>query len=201
MRVFDITPTIKATTPVYPGDVALCIKPIASDTARVSALTLSPHMGAHVDAPSHLGGDGDAASIDIGRTMGDCVVIDCSGKTKISPEDLPQVLAAPRVLVKTGFVLGDVWENDYPALAPEAVRHLVQLGADVIGIDSPSIDAFAANDLPAHKVAIGAGCLIFENLLLQKVPAGLYTLVALPLKIEGLEASPVRAILLEKGSF
>ena len=170
MSLIDISPRIDCTSPVYPGDVSLCIRTLCEKPAKVTAFEMTPHLGAHVDAPSHLGAKGDVADLPLDLFVGDCLVIDCTGVTSIKPCHLPERVPE-RVLFKTGFVM---------------VR--------LIGIDSPSIDP-EDEKLKSHHRAIDAQMVILENLRLTEVEPGFYRLIALPLAIAGLEASPVRAIL------
>ncbi len=198
MAIIDITPKIQAASPVYPGDAALSIEVTATFPARVSAFRMSPHLGAHVDAPLHLNAPGDVSQIVLFRLVGECRILHCEGLRAIEPDDIPDNLATQRVLIKTGFLMPDQWTDDFAYLTKEAVEKLVRLGVDVVGIDTPSIDKATSETLPAHTVAIDNGMLILENLALSEAHKDVYTLVALPLKIEGLEASPVRAILIDE---
>lgn len=198
MAIIDITPKIQAASPVYPGDAALSIEVTATSPARVSAFRMSPHLGAHVDAPLHLNASGDVSQIVLSRLVGECRILHCEGLRAIEPDHIPDDLATQRVLIKTGFLMPDQWTDDFAYLTKEAVEKLVRLGVDVVGIDTPSIDQATSETLPAHCVAIKNSMLILENLALSEAHKDVYTLVALPLKIEGLEASPVRAILIDK---
>ena len=201
MTVIDITPVIRGASPVYPGDASLSIKRTCLEPSLVSAFEMSAHMGAHVDAPMHVYQTGDLCSIDLRRLMGECVVLDCQGHREIRPEHIPDQLKAKRLLLKTGFVMPEQWTGDFSYLLPQTIDKLIEMGVDVLGIDTPSIDRADSEILPSHRSALSRGVLILENLLLQNVSEGVYTLVALPLKIEGLEASPVRAVLIEKEYF
>lgn len=198
MVIIDITPKIQAASPVYPGDAALSIEVTATSPARVSAFRMSPHLGAHVDAPLHLNVEGDVSQIALSRLVGECKILHCEGLRAIEPDHIPDNLSSKRVLIKTGFVMPEQWTDDFAYLTKEAVKKLVHLGVDVVGIDTPSIDQATSETLPAHSVAIEKGILILENLALSEANKDVYTLVALPLKIEGLEASPVRAILIDE---
>lgn len=201
MTIFDITPTIKGASPVFPGDAPLSIERTCLTPSLVSAFRMSSHMGAHVDAPMHLHQMGDVCSIELHRLIGQCFVLDCQKYQEIRPEHIPSHLSVRRLLLKTGFVMPDKWTDEFAYLLPETVEKLIDIGVEVIGIDTPSIDKADSEHLISHHKALKHGLVILENLLLQNVPQGVYTLVALPLKIEGLEASPIRAILFEKESF
>ena len=193
MSLIDISPRIDCTSPVYPGDVSLCIRTLCEKPAKVTAFEMTPHLGAHVDAPSHLGVKGDVADLPLDLFVGDCLVIDCTGVTSIKPCHLPERVPE-RVLFKTGFVMGPTWTSDYPIVLPETIERLQEQGVRLIGIDSPSIDP-EDEQLKSHYRAIDAQMMILENLRLTEVEPGFYRLIALPLAIAGLEASPVRAIL------
>lgn len=198
MQIIDITPTIEAATPVYPGDAALSIEVTGQKPALVSAFRMSAHLGAHVDAPKHLYFQHDICEIDLARLMGECFVLDLSGVDVIRANHIPDHLAVPRVLIKTGFLMPKVWTDSFAYLDKSAVEKLGALGANLIGIDTPSIDRLDDDTLAGHRVAMSNNMLVLENLVLQDVSEGIYELVALPLKIKGLEASPVRAILIKK---
>lgn len=198
MVIIDITPTIQAASPVYPGDAALSIEVTTTSPARVSAFRMSPHLGAHVDAPLHLNFPSDVSQIALSRLLGECRILHCEELHIIDSQHIPDNLSSKRVLIKTGFVMPEQWTDDFAYLTKEAVEKLVRLGVDVVGIDTPSIDRATSETLPAHCVAIERGILILENLALSEALKDVYTLVALPLKIEGLEASPVRAILIDE---
>jgi arylformamidase len=87
------------------------------------------------------------------------------------------------------------WNEDFAALEPDLVDALHALGVRLVGIDTPSVDLFSSKDLPAHKRFLAHDMAILEGLVLKDVPQGLYELIALPLKLEGFDASPVRAVL------
>ena len=198
MQLIDITQSIDEATPVYPGDASLSIEQTALEPAIVSAFRMSPHLGTHVDAPMHLHRQGDISDIDCARLLGPCQVVDIPRSCgAIIPEDFP-CISQKRVLIRTGFVAGDVWDNAFAYLSTDSVQWLISQGVDVIGIDTPSIDENNSHHLPSHICAIDAGLLILENLRLADVEPATYELIALPLRVKGLEASPVRAVLLKK---
>lgn len=193
MKLIDISPCIDTTSPVYPGDVPLSIRTVCETPAVVTAFEMTPHLGAHVDAPAHMGQKGDVSQMPLETFVGECIVIDCTGVLAIEAHHVPDVLSE-RVLFKTGFVMGERWTSDYPYICEDAVRKMAAMGVKLIGIDSPSIDP-EDDRLASHHLAIDSGMAILENLRLCGVEPGTYRLIALPLSIAGLEASPVRAIL------
>ena len=207
MTIWDITPPLSPRSPVFPGDEPFSVswRSRAADGsgANVSAISLSPHDGAHVDAPLHLfDGAADAASLPLEPFLGECLVIDLSaegraGEDLIGPEALPAAgePLPPRVLFKTRRRRRLRWTMAFRAFAPALVEALLARGVRLAGTDAPSIDPADSEALPSHRLALADGLFILENLELSAVPAGRYRLTALPLALSGAEASPVRAVL------
>ncbi len=109
---------------------------------------------------------------------------------------LSQPIRAERVLIATGtFPDPEQFNTDFAALSPKLVRRLHEQGVKLIGIDTPSVDLFDSKDLPSHQMFLRCDMAIVEGLVLKDVPEGMYELIALPLKLVGFDASPVRAIL------
>ena len=106
-------------------------------------------------------------------------------------------IKAPRVLFRTdSFSKPDQWNDDFNSLSPELIDWLSSLGVRLVGIDTPSVDPSDSKDLPSHQALYRNDMAVLEGILLSEVPDGLYNLIALPLRIKGADASPVRAILL-----
>jgi len=207
--IYDISPPISECLAVWPGDtpprreILLEIGKADVESKIVSNITLSTlhatvHLGAHADAPSHYGADAptiDARSLDY--YLGSCQVIRLvvPRGTLITPTMVPPV-SAPRVLLATGtFLDPEHFNTDFAALSPALVEDLHRQGVQLIGIDTPSVDPFDSKELPAHKTFLKHDMAILEGLVLAGVPEGLYELIALPLKLAGFDASPVRAVL------
>lgn len=201
--IYDITPAISESTPVWPGDVPLS-RQVLSDlrtggAATSSALSATAHLGAHADAPSHVGSGApsiDARALDL--YLGPCQVIHLRvGRGAcITPDDLPGPVEAPRLLIATGtYSAPDAFHEDFAALSVALVDFLHGQGVRLVGIDTPSVDLFSAQDLPVHRRLVEHDLAILEGLVLDHVPAGTYELIALPLKLVGFDASPVRAVL------
>jgi arylformamidase len=119
-----------------------------------------------------------------------------------APLILPEHLAGidlgdpPRLLLKTGSVRDPSrFPERFSALSPDLARALGAVGALLVGLDTPSVDPFDSKDLPAHHALVAGGVANLEGLLLDEVPPGRYELIALPLRLVGLDASPVRAVL------
>ena len=167
---------------------------------ELSSVQTTLHVGAHLDAPSHYHPQGKSIDqCDLNLYLGACQVIDCSGAREgIGPEHLQaKSIKAPRVLFKTNsFEPQSVWRDDFAYLRPETVDLLAVHKVCLVGIDTPSMDHANSKDLLGHQAFYRHQMAILEGLVLKEVPEGVYQLVALPLKISGGEASPVRAILL-----
>jgi len=205
-RLWDISPPVHAGAPVFPGDTpyqqqwAATLGPHCP--VNVATLTLSPHVGAHADAPLHYSPDGATVG-ELGLTpfLGRCRVVHAIGCGPLvqwahlqhALQDLP-----PRVLVRTyRHMPQDRFDAALPAFAPDTIERLADCGVQLIGIDSASIDPADSKTLDSHQVIRRRGLRVLENLLLDAVPEGDYELIALPLKLLQADASPVRAILRE----
>ena len=202
-RVIDISPRIGAGAPVWPGDTALAIEttwdPAAGSAVTVCKVTMSPHTGAHADAPLHVGaGPGDAASLSLEAYWGPCFVFDAAGVQTIDGAVARRALESAgegceRLLFRTQASPLVTFPEAFPHFTPEGAAVLADLR--LVGIDTFSVDAPDSKNLPAHRAFFGAGCVILEGLDLSQVVAGRYELVALPLALVGADASPVRAAL------
>jgi arylformamidase len=203
---WDISPPIHAGSPVFPGDTAYSQQWVASIgpgcPVNVSAITLSPHVGAHADAPLHYDPAGLAiGEVDLEPFLGPCRVIHAIGcGPLVRPEHIAHALQAlpERVLVRVYERMPqEQFDEALPAFAPETVALLADRGVKLIGIDSASIDPASSKSLDSHQLIRQRGLRVLENLLLDDVPEGDYELIALPLKLSTADASPVRAILRE----
>ena len=200
--LYDITPTVSRRLGVWPGDTPasreVLLELARGDTVTLSTLKATVHLGAHADAPSHYGPDGATIeSRDLSLYIGPCQVVHvAAGRgTRVEPEQLPAI-TEPRVLIATGtFPDPQNWNVDFGALSPRLVDALHVQGVRLIGIDTPSVDLQDSKDLPSHHAFLRHDMAILEGIVLRDVPAGRYELIALPLKLEGFDASPVRAVL------
>ncbi|MDR7151273.1 arylformamidase [Hydrogenophaga palleronii] len=203
-KLWDISPPVQATSPVFPGDTAYSQQWVASIgpgcPVNVSAITLSPHVGAHADAPLHYDSEGAAiGAVDLDAFIGPCRVIHAIGcGPLVKPEHIAHAMDGlpSRVLLRVYEQMPkDQFDNALPAFAPETVTLLADRGVKLIGIDSASIDPADSKTLESHQVIRQRGLRVLENLLLDDVPEGDYELIALPLKLTTADASPVRAVL------
>jgi arylformamidase len=205
-RLWDISPPVHAASPVFPGDTRYAQRWVATlgpgCPVNVAELTLSPHTGAHADAPLHYDPQGAAiGAVSLAPYLGRCRVIHAIGRGPlVTVEHLAHALAdlPPRVLVRTYERMPlDGFDEALPAYAPETIEWLADRGVLLVGIDSASIDPAASKPLASHQVIRRRGLRVLENLWLDEVPEGDYELIALPLKLTTADASPVRAVLRE----
>jgi arylformamidase len=188
---------------VYPGDQPYTQRWTAAlgpaSPVNVSAITLSPHTGAHADAPLHYAeGAPSIGNVDLAPFLGPCRVVHAIGCGPLiwpehllhAADDLP-----PRVLVRTCVQAATVWTEDFTAFAPETLDWLAGQGVCLVGIDTPSVDPASSQTLDSHQRLLRLDLRVLENLVLDAVPAGDYELIALPLKLVRADASPVRAVL------
>jgi arylformamidase len=203
VALYDITPAVTPSLAVWPGDTPPSREVLADmkrgDNITLSTLRATVHLGAHADAPSHYGRD--AAAIDerpLDLYLGPCRVvrIPTARGTRIPPSAIPRDLRGERILVATGtYPDPENWNEDFAAFEPATIDLLHERGARLVGIDTPSVDLFHAKELIAHARFLAHDMAILEGLVLAHVPAGEYELIALPLKLTGFDASPVRAVL------
>jgi arylformamidase len=214
-RVIDISPPIGEGAVVWPGDTPFRLEvawsPDHGDAVTVSRMTLSPHTGAHADAPMHVGaGETDAAALDLGAYWGPCLVVDWRAEVANSPSGAIEAEAlearadefagVERLLFRTLDLPLESFPESFPHFTPEAAAWLAgraDAGLKLVGIDTFSVDAPSSKDLAAHRALFEGGLVVLEELDLSQAAAGAYELVALPLRITGGDASPVRAALRE----
>ena len=203
-RLWDLSPPVHAGSPVFPGDAAYSSVWAArigpGCPVNVSTLTLSPHTGAHADAPLHYDDYGAAiGAVPLEPYLGPCRVIHAIDRgALIDWQHIEHALEGlpPRVLVRTyAKAPVDRWDATFAAYAPQTIERLADLGVRLIGIDTASIDPAASKSLESHQVIRRRGLRVLENLVLDDVPEGDYELIALPLRLATADASPVRAVL------
>src|SRR5258706_1145092 len=206
MKIWDISQNLAVGIPVWPGDTEFSeSRTWALDgqcPVNVSRFSLSTHTGTHADAPMHY----DVTGLRIGALaqssyLGACRVIDLSERSgAISPAELrPHLADVPgRVLLRTYLAAPtSAWDSAFRAIAPESIDLLAERGVELIGTDTPSLDPQESKTMDAHHAVQRHRMAILEGLVLDAVTAGDYELIALPLKLATLDASPVRAILRE----
>lgn len=201
--LWDISPTISAGIPVWPGDTPFEASPTweirDGCPVHVSRMTMTTHLGAHTDAPSHYDPAGRAIdAVDLTPYLGPCRVIHCLGTPLVQPHHIEGQLAdtPPRVLLRTyASAPQQAWDPAFPAIAADTIALLASKGVILIGTDAASLDPQDSKTLDAHHAVRRHGLAILEGVVLDAVPPGDYELIALPLKLAGMDASPVRAVL------
>ena len=205
MKIHDLSPTLSPRTAVWPGDVRLSRETAMAfeegDHMALSSFRTTVHIGAHADAPSHYDPSGESIERRaLARYLGPCqlmsVCVPLGGR--IGPEHPPGAVVAPRVLFRTGtFPDPEKFNVDFAALSPALIDHLHAHGVMLVGLDTPSVDLCQDAEMISHKAIARCGMSILEGLVFPDIPDGTYTLIALPLPLEGADASPVRAVLVE----
>ena len=203
-KLWDISQSLRPDLPVWPGDTPFQSAPKwthgPGSPVNVAAFTASTHTGAHADAPLHY--DPAGAAIDIvalDAYLGPCLLIDARTCGALIEPDFVEANVPPgteRVLFRTYERFPhDAWTSDFTAVHPAAIVALDERGVRLIGLDSPSLDPEDSKTLDAHHAVRLADMRVLEGLVLDEPPVGEYELIALPLPLAGLDASPVRAVL------
>ena len=203
MKIHDITRPLHAVLAPWPGDTPfdyrLTWRMDAGASVNVGAVTMGTHNGTHADAPYHFLPDGARIdALDPAIYVGPAMLVDVSragwtiGRRALA--DLPAGVS--RLLLRTGaWPDGTRFPERIPTLAPDVPAWLGAQGVRLLGLDIPSVDDIESQDLPIHHALAAAGVHILESLDLSGVPVGQYELVALPLRVVGGDAAPVRAVL------
>ena len=207
-RLIDVSRPLAATTPVWPGDAptrpAWTARIADGASVNVGQLASSLHAATHADAPLHFAAQGAAIdAVGLAAYYGEACILERIGPGPILPDEIKRAvgamtLPAPRVLFRTWPGAPPAhWVDDFAYFHPDTIHALADLGAVLVGIDTPSFDAADSTELPSHHALHVRGVLNLENLDLSSVQAGeRYVLSAFPLRIAGMDASPVRAVLI-----
>lgn len=209
-KIFDITLTVTPNLPVWPGDPQVSLERFArmeeGAVCNISRMALGVHTGTHMDAPFHfVHGAETIETLPLERLIGPALVVELPQTCmSISAEVLHQAeipASCTRVLFKTRN--SQFWQEqpqafhtDFTAVAPDGAQWLVEHGVEFVGVDYLSVAAFNQG-VPTHQVLLKAGVVILEGVDLNKVPAGWYQLVCLPLKLGGSDGAPARAVLIQ----
>ncbi|MCU0631090.1 MAG: cyclase family protein [Methanoregulaceae archaeon] len=198
---YDVTHALSEETPVYPGDFEPRFSREDCGQYLLTAIQMSTHSGTHIDAPSHyLKNEESIDRIPISALIGPCRVIEVTGAGgEIMEGHLKgRIAGATRILLKTGCNFNGRFDPDYISLGITAAKVLTGGGIIAVGIDSPSIERFHGNG-DVHRELLGKGIVVIEFLDLAGVPEGDYMMVALPLRLRGLDGSPARVVLTKSG--
>ncbi|PEN09536.1 kynurenine formamidase [Longimonas halophila] len=198
----DISQSLHADVAAWPGDVPFSRSTTLSirdgDSVNCSALQMSAHLGTHADAPYHVDDAGATTSgWNLDTFLGPAEVVAIPPDAAIiRPEHLNET-TAPRLLFKTVSSQHPAtrWSDAFTAVSVEAVSWMQRHDVCLMGTDAPSVDPSDSTELAAHHALNSANIVNLENLRLGAVEPGRYTLVALPLRVPGADAAPVRAVL------
>ena len=207
MTLHDISVLVRQGTPEWPGDTPWTCRwtweMAQGASVNVSAVDASPHVGTHADAPLHVKpGAAGAHELPLAAFSGPAHMVDVSGYA--APIEFDTLGYEPlrdgaRLLLRTGrTIAGGRFPEAWPALSTACAHALVERGMVLLGVDAPSVDTRESKSLEVHHVLFDAGACVLENLDLSQVSPGSYELSAFPLRWEGLDAAPVRAVLRDR---
>jgi arylformamidase len=210
MEIIDITQTVNQKVVKWPDEASPPSQEFVShtgkgDPATVSDWKMSSHTGTHMDARMHFIPDGwTMEKLDLRRSVGQCRVVDLThveGHVSRADLEAAEVAGQARLLLKTrnselGLMQKEEFDESYAAISEEAAEYLVEIGVETVGVDYLSVEPFEDGEFHTHHTLLGADVLILEGLVLTDVEPGDYLLACLPLKLEGSDGSPARAILM-----
>ena len=206
-RIFDISVPIVNGGLVYPGNPAIRIEPGSEvskgASSNLSRVTFGSHTGTHVDAPKHFfDAGGTVDRLPLTALIGPAVVLAFADDVmSVTAAHLQQhsLEGVERVLLRTrnsGFITEREFRQDYTFVAPDAAEHLVSLGITLVGVDYLSIEQFHSGHHRTHRTLLERGIVIVEGLDLSEIAPGRYEFLCLPLRLEGLDGAPARAVLM-----
>jgi arylformamidase len=208
MKVHDISLTLRQRMLVFPGEPTPLLEPTKDmgrgDAYNISRLTIATHTGTHIDAPLHfLPGAASVDQLPLEALVGSALVVEMAVEQEITAAELEAVAIPPgteRLLFKTRnsrLLDDDEFHRDFVYLTLDAARWLVERGVRLVAIDYLSVEQMDAQPNIVHQTLLRAGVVIVEGVDLRQVAPGPYLLACLPLKLEGADGSPVRAVLVE----
>jgi arylformamidase len=206
-RIYDISVPIRSGGLVYPGnpeiDISLQQAVAKGAGANVSAIRFGSHTGTHADAARHFFDDGQTVDkIPLERLIGPAILLSFAddvrsvGSAELRAHDIK---GQTRILLRTrnsAFLSQKEFVKDYTYLAPDGAQYLVDQGVELVGIDYLSIEQFHSGHHLTHRTLLQRAVVIVEGLDLSVPPPGRYQFICLPLRIEGCDGAPARAVLI-----
>jgi arylformamidase len=202
--LYDVSVAVRVGTPEWPGDAPFgcgwTTRIAEGASVNLSSISGSPHVGTHADAPFHVHDDWAASdALPLEAFLGEALVLDVGGSASevlaLAPDEA-RLHGVERLLLRTGrTIAAGSFPADWPVLSPRTAAALAARGVRLIGVDAPSVDARHSKTLDVHRALFTGGAYVLENLDLRGVPEGRYELIALPQRLVGLDAAPVRAVL------
>lgn len=203
----DLSRPLSEATPVWPGDVpwslSWTMRIEEGASVNVAALSGSAHAGTHAESALHVeAGGAPLEAVPLDAFVGAAEILDVAappgGPTvpTVGVDEVEERIApdTERLLLRTGCDWSEGFPTRFRALSEPLARWCVERGLRLVGTDAPSIDPYDSKRLAAHRIVAGAGIAVLESLALARARPGRYELIALPLPIDGAEASPVRAV-------
>lgn len=206
---YDISVMLGLESIDYPGDTPYDRKLICSmdsgDAYDLSSLSMSAHSGTHIDAPAHfIPGGKTLDQYPVESFMLSAKVVETHGDDLVRPEEFSKVETRPgeALLFKTrnsssGDCRNGCFSEQFVSLSLEAADLCVERKLGLVGLDYITIEKAGDLSFPVHKRLMAENILILEGIDLSAVSAGRYTLLCLPLKTDGAEAAPLRAVLMK----
>ncbi|HEX9382943.1 MAG TPA: cyclase family protein [Gemmatimonadaceae bacterium] len=206
-RIYDISVPIRSGGLVYPGnpeiDISLQQAVAKGASANVSTIRFGSHTGTHADAARHFFDDGQPVDkIPLERLIGPALLVSFGdkvlsvGATELREHDLK---GHKRILIRTrnsALLSQKEFVKDYTYLAPDGAQYLVDLGVELVGVDYLSIEQFHSGHHRTHRTLLAQAVVIVEGLDLSAPAPGEYQFICLPLRIEGCDGAPARAVLI-----
>jgi arylformamidase len=206
-RIYDISVPIRSGGLVYPGNPEIEItlqQAVAKGAgANVSFIRFGSHTGTHADAARHFFDDGQTVDkIPLDRLIGPALLLAFPDELRaVTAADLQKhdVKGHTRILLRTrnsALLSQKEFVRDYTFLAPDGAQYLVDNGVELVGIDYLSIEQFHSGHHKTHRTLLERSVVILEGLDLSVPAPGAYELICLPLRIEGCDGAPARAVLI-----
>ncbi|MFL5510693.1 MAG: cyclase family protein [Gemmatimonadaceae bacterium] len=207
-RIYDISVPIRTGGLVYPGnpeiEISLQQAVAKGASANVSTIRFGSHTGTHADASRHFFDDGQPVDrIPLERLIGPALLLDFADDVmSIGEAELRQrdIKGHPRILLKTrnsAFLSRKEFVKDYTFLAPDGAKYLIDNGVELVGVDYLSIEQFHSGHHRTHRTLLEQSVVIVEGLDLSVPAPGEYQFVCLPLRLEGCDGAPARAVLIK----
>lgn len=206
-RLVDVSVLLAPGVPTYPGNPEFELTPVhrlaAGDSSNNSRLVMGTHTGTHVDAPRHFFDDRPGVdSLPLELLIGRSRVIDLPHRGGITEahlaaaglrEDLRVLLRTPNSALWNSH---DGFHTEYTYLTEGGAKFLVDQGVKVVGVDYLSVEQFHSGHHRTHRTLLERGIVIVEGLDFSGIKPGKYAFCCLPLRLEGLDGAPARAVLM-----
>ena len=204
-EVWDISWPLREGMVVYPGDPEVTSEPYRSlaqgQGCNLTQMRLGTHTGTHVDAPRHFLAEGETVDrLAWAALLGPARLVQAPAGDSIGADFIRSLRlpAGSRLLLRTrapGEPPPAEFPPAWPALTGEAATEIARAGVILLGVDTPSVDAFHGPEPVVHRTLLGAGMALVENADLSAPPEGQYALLCLPLRVADGDGAPCRAVL------